>query len=267
MDNIITLDEKDNFLYNTNNNVLFYKFLNCIYGKECLDRYEDMEEWGIDPYSTWKQTTTFKPILKFTTNFNISKFYHKPEKELYPIKLILYGSTEYYKIPTAIALTCTVTKEYFYTLFLCVPHYKIKYLNKHHKSEFKNYLNLFETIEKDKQGNIFCILKLPENWFYPNSEHALSYASKIQFYLYKRKLIDIKKGYKNNLKLYVHDKYLGKINSFHPNNICNSPDVTKPYETFLIRYGTLNKHIFVNNNNLSKENLILLKTKLSKEEC
>ena len=77
----------------------------------------------------------------------------------------------------------------------------------------------------------------------------------------------IKTSINNDFKLYHRKRYLGKINSFHLNNICNAPNVTKPCETFLIRYGTLNKHIFVNNNNLSKENLILLKTKLSKEEC
>lgn len=125
MNDIITLDEEDDLLDTIKNNV-FYKFLNGVYGEECLEHYEDMDEWGLDPYSNWKRTTTCKPISKFITNFNISKFYHKSEKELFLVKLVLYGSKWYYKIPVAITLTLTITKEYFYTLFLCIPHYKIK---------------------------------------------------------------------------------------------------------------------------------------------
>ena len=76
----------------------------------------------------------------------------------------------------------------------------------------------------------------------------------------------IKTSINNDFKLYHRKRYLGKINNFYINNICNPPNVKKPYKTFLITYGTLNKSIFVNSNLLSEEDLILLKTKLIEEE-
>ena len=252
-------------VFDINVSMFTYKSLKDVCGKECFDHYEDMEEFGNDPYEPWVSTTTFKPIRKFIKHFNIHKLYNKYKNSIYPINYILYGPIWYHRLPTAIELSFTFEKEYFYTLYICIPHYKTKYLNKYHKFEFKNYLKLSDAVEKDKQGNIFCIFKLSENWFYSNIDYVHYYCSMLQPYLSKTKSITIKKHY-SDLKLYAYGRYLGKINNFYINNICNPPNVKKPYKTFLITYGTLNKSIFVYSNLLSEEDLILLKTKLIEEE-
>ena len=178
------------------------------------------------------------------------------------VQQIWYGPIWYHRLPTAIELSFTFEKEYFYTLYICIPHYKTRYLNKYHKFEFKNYLKLSDIVEKDKQGNIFCIFKLTENWFYPNIEYVHHYCGMLQPHLQKIKPIVIKEHY-SNLKLYVYGHYLGKITGFYKNNICNLPYLNKPYKTFLFTYGTLNKNIFINNNHLSEKDLYLLETKFA----
>ena len=239
-----------------------HKALEHICGKECINHYEDMEEFGNNPHEPWMSTTTFKPIRKFIKHFDIHKLYNKSKNSIYPINYILYGPTWFHGLPTAIELNFTFEKEYFYTLYICIPHYKTKYLNKYHKFEFQDFLKFTDVIEKDRQRNIFCIFKLTENWFYPNIEYVHHYCGMLQPHLQKIKPIVIKEHY-SNLKLYVYGHYLGKITGFYKNNICNLPYLNKPYKTFLFTYGTLNKNIFINNNHLSEKDLYLLETKFA----
>lgn len=242
-----------------------YKSLEHICGEECFEHYTDIEEFGNDPYEPWVPTTTFKPIQRFIKHFNMRKLYNKPKNSIYPINYTLYGPIWYHRLPTAIELNFTFEKEYFYTLYICIPHYKTKYLNKYYKSKFKEFLKFTDVVEKDKQGNIFCIFKLTENWFYPNIDYVHYYCSILQPYLHKTRSVIIKEHY-SDLKLYAYGHYLGKITGFYKNNICNPPYSNKPYKTFLLTYGTLNKNIFVNSNLLSEKDLYLLETKFTDNE-
>lgn len=222
---------------NTNNNISW--------------EIENIKNYCSSPQEFWENTTTSKIFKKY-----LYKLIRK--NKLNPTS-IAYSTFKTYIFHTAILLCCNQDK-YEYFLSIYIPHFKTIKLKKIH-SKLHNLFKSYHHTTKTFKRNIVYLLQSKRDSFFYCEQELYKICKEIE--QNKSPIIQIKENYNKDLKLYYRNQYVGKVNHFYTKNIYNRSDCKSQYkvQTFIIKYGNRNKHLYIDEYTLTPKEINLLKTK------